>query len=53
MTVDQNDATTNLQSRRAFLTEALLGLTAAMTFGMAETEAAPITGRKEYIEGCS
>jgi hypothetical protein len=43
MKVDQNDATTNLQSRRAFLSAALLGLTAAITFSMAETEAAPIT----------
>jgi hypothetical protein len=44
MKVDQNDATTNLQSRRAFLSAALLGFTAAITFSMAETEAAPIAG---------
>jgi nitrous oxide reductase len=40
MTVDQNEATTNLPSRRAFLTRvALLGVAAVMTFGLAETEA--------------
>ena len=45
MSVDQNDATTNLQSRRAFLTRgALLGVAAAMTFGLAKTEAGPIIG---------
>jgi hypothetical protein len=45
MRVDQNETTTNPESRRAFLTRvALLGVTAAMMFGVAETEAAPITG---------
>jgi hypothetical protein len=45
MRVDQNEATTNPESRRTFLTRvALLGVTAAMMFGVAETEAAPITG---------
>jgi hypothetical protein len=44
MRVDQNEAT-NPESRRAFLTRvALLGVAAGMTFGVAETEAAPITG---------
>ena len=42
---DQNEATTNSESRRAFLTRvALLSVAAAMTFRVAETEAAPITG---------
>jgi hypothetical protein len=42
MRVDQNEGTTAPQSRRVFLTRAvLLGVGAAMTFGVAETEAAP------------
>lgn len=45
MTVDHNEATTNLPSRRAFLTRvALLGVAAVMTFGVAETEASSIAG---------
>jgi hypothetical protein len=45
MRVYQNEATTNPESRRVFLTRvALLGVTAAMMFGVAKTEAAPITG---------
>jgi hypothetical protein len=44
MRPDQNEAT-NPETRRAFLTRvALLGVAAAMTFGVAETEAATITG---------
>jgi hypothetical protein len=44
MRVDQIEAKTNPETRRAFLTRAaLLGVAAVMTFGVAETEAAPIT----------
>ena len=50
MTVDQNEATTNLPSRRAFLTRvALLGVAAVMTFGVAETEAKADAGRFESV----
>jgi hypothetical protein len=52
MRVDQNEATTNSESRRTFLTRvALLGVAAAMTFGAAETEAAPITGAGDTSPG--
>jgi hypothetical protein len=45
MTVDQNEATADLQSRRAFLTLGLLGVAAAMALGVTEIEAAaPNTG---------
>jgi hypothetical protein len=40
MRVDQNEGTTTPQSRRAFLTRVVVAA-AAMTFGVAETEAAP------------
>jgi hypothetical protein len=52
MRVDQNEATTNPESRRAFLTRvALLGVAAAQAFGVAETEAAPITGAGDNPPG--
>jgi hypothetical protein len=42
---DDQNATTNPESRRAFLARVvLLGVAAAMMFGVAETEAAPNTG---------
>jgi|SRR5277367_1847803 len=45
---DQNE---NRESRRAFLTRvALLGVAAAMTFGVAETEAVPKTGAGDKPE---
>ncbi len=45
MRVDQNEATTNPESRRTFLTRVvMLGVAAAMASGVAKTEAAPITG---------
>jgi hypothetical protein len=48
MRVDQNETTTNPESRRAFLTRVtLLGVAAAMAFSVAETEAAPITGARD------
>jgi hypothetical protein len=46
MRVDQNEATTNPESRRTFLTRvALLGVTAAMMFGVAENRGGPNHGR--------
>ena len=50
MSVDQNEATANPQSRRAFLTRLAVlgvGVAAAMTLGVAETEATPNTGIEE------
>jgi hypothetical protein len=47
MSVDQNEATANPQSRRAFLTRLAVlavGVAATMTLGVAETEATQNTG---------
>ena len=47
MSVGQNEATANPQSRRAFLTRLAVlgvGVAAAMTLGVAEAEATPSTG---------
>jgi hypothetical protein len=44
MRINQNEATTVLQSRRTFLMVTLFSAAAAIGLGAVETEAAPITG---------